>query len=125
PGAERVRLRHANDVVSMQDKPGQIMRRGRDTSMWSAVASVRAGDASACISCGNTGALMAVSMLVLRKAVGVTRPAIACLWPSLNPAGYNLMLDAGADIRADQNDLLTYALMGVAYAQIGLDVPQP
>jgi len=122
---DRVRIRHASGVVSMQDKPGQIMRRGRDTSMWSAVDSVRTGEASICVSCGNTGALMAVSMLVLRKAPGVTRPAIACLWPSLNPAGFNLMLDAGADIRADQNDLLTYALMGVAYARTGLGVARP
>lgn len=122
---DRVSILHAPDVVSMQDKPGQVMRRGRETSMWSAVESVRTGEAAICVSCGNTGALMAVSMLVLRKAPGVSRPAITCLWPSLNPAGYNLLLDAGADIRADQNDLLTYALMGVAYARIGLDIARP
>ncbi|MBW7921687.1 MAG: phosphate acyltransferase PlsX [Rubellimicrobium sp.] len=125
PWAGQVTIRHASGVVSMQDKPGQVMRRGRDTSMWSAVESVREGEAQVCISCGNTGALMAVSMLVLRKAAGVNRPAIACLWPSLNPGGYNLMLDAGADIRADEDDLLTYALMGVAYARIGLGVACP
>jgi len=125
PWAAQVELRHASGVVSMQDKPGQVMRRGRDSSMWSAVESVREGEAQVCISCGNTGALMAVSMLVLRKAQGVNRPAIACLWPSLNPGGYNLMLDAGADIRADQDDLLAYALMGVAYARIGLDIARP
>lgn len=125
PWAGRVTIRHASGVVSMQDKPGQVMRRGRDTSMWSAVESVREGKAQVCISCGNTGALMAVSMLALRKAEGVNRPAIACLWPSLNPGGFNLMLDAGADIRADADDLLTYALMGVAYARIGLDVARP
>ncbi|MCC7320391.1 MAG: phosphate acyltransferase PlsX [Rubellimicrobium sp.] len=123
--APRVGVVAAPAVVTMSDKPSQIMRRGRDTSMWSAIESVRDGRAAACISCGNTGALMAVSMLVLRKAEGVNRPAIAALWPSMNPGGFNVMLDAGADIRADQNDLLTYALMGVAYARTGLAIARP
>ena len=68
---------------------------------------------------------MAISMLRLRRVEGVNRPAIACLWPSRNPVGFNIMLDAGADIRADQDDLLTYALMGVSYARIGLDIARP
>jgi glycerol-3-phosphate acyltransferase PlsX len=93
--------------------------------MWSAIDAVRDGQAAVCISCGNTGGLMALSMLRLRKAEGVNRPAIACLWPSRNPAGFNVMLDAGADIRADQDDLLTYALMGAAYARNGLDIVRP
>jgi glycerol-3-phosphate acyltransferase PlsX len=68
---------------------------------------------------------MAISMLRLRKAEGVNRPAIACLWPSRNAAGFNVMLDAGADIRADQDDLLTYALMGASYARNGLNIARP
>ena len=123
--AERVEIRHAPDVVKMTDKPSQIMRRGKETSMWSAVEAVRSGEADVCVSCGNTGALMAVSMLRLRKAEGVNRPAIACLWPSRNPQGFNVMLDAGADIRADQDDLLTYALMGASYARNGLGIERP
>ena len=110
--SDRIDVRHAEDVVSMSDKPSQVMRHGKKTSMWSAVEAVRSGDASVCVSCGNTGALMAVSMIRLRKVDGVNRPAIACLWPSRNPGGFNVMLDVGADIRADQDDLLTYALMG-------------
>ncbi|KAG1667679.1 Phosphate acyltransferase [Nymphon striatum] len=106
----------APDIVTMSDKPSHVMRHGKSTSMWSAIESVRSKDASVCVSCGNTGALMAVSMIRLRKAEGVNRPAIACLWPSRNPAGFNVMLDAGADIRADEEDLLTYALMGASYA---------
>ena len=115
----------APDVVAMSDKPGNVMRHGKATSMWSAVESVRNGDASACVSCGNTGALMAISMLRLRKVEGVNRPAIACLWPSRNPAGFNVMLDAGADIRADQDDLLAYAMMGASYAHVGLNIARP
>jgi glycerol-3-phosphate acyltransferase PlsX len=101
------------------------MRNGKDTSMWSAIDAVREGEASVAVSCGNTGALMAVSMIRLRKIEGVNRPAIACLWPSANPSGFNVMLDVGADIRADAEDLLQYALMGASYARNGLDLPRP
>jgi len=121
----RIEVVDAPDVVAMSDKPSQVMRNGKSTSMWSAVDAVRDGRASVCVSCGNTGALMAVSMIRLRKVDGVNRPAIACLWPSRNPAGFNVMLDAGADIRADQDDLLTYALMGASYARNGLGLALP
>ena len=123
--ASSVTVIDAPDVVAMTDKPSQVMRHGKSTSMWSAIESVRNGDASVCVSCGNTGALMAVSMIRLRKAEGVNRPAIACLWPSRNAAGFNVMLDAGADIRADEEDLLTYALMGASYARNGLGLEKP
>ena len=122
---DAVTIVDAPDVVSMSDKPSHVMRHGKSTSMWSAIDSVRNKDASVCVSCGNTGALMAVAMIRLRKAEGVNRPAIACLWPSRNPAGFNVMLDAGADIRADEEDLLTYALMGASYARNGLGLQTP
>ncbi|MDF1854741.1 phosphate acyltransferase PlsX [Pseudooceanicola sp.] len=123
--SERVEVRDAAEVVTMDDKPGHVMRHGRNTSMWSALDSVRSGEATVCVSCGNTGALMALSMIRLRKLEGVNRPAIAILWPSSNPTGFNVMLDVGADIRADQNDLLQYALMGAAYARNGLQIDRP
>lgn len=121
----RATLQQASGIVTMDDKPSHVMRHGKDTSMWSAITAVRAGEASAAVSCGNTGALMAVSMLRLRRIEGVGRPAIACLWPSRNPSGFNVMLDVGADIRADQDDLLQYALMGASYARNGLQIAQP
>lgn len=121
----QVTIVDAPDVVAMTDKPSHVMRNGKTTSMWSAVEAVRDGRASVCVSCGNTGALMAVSMLRLRKVDGVNRPAIACLWPSRNPQRFNVMLDAGADIRADQDDLLAYALMGASYARNGLGIERP
>ena len=123
--ADRVTLRDAPDVVTMDDKPSQIVRRGKGTSMWSAIEAVRAGEADVVVSCGNTGGLMAMSMLRLRKVEGVNRPAIACLWPSRNRQGFNVMLDAGADIRADQDDLLIYALMGASYARNAFDLDRP
>ncbi len=116
---------HANDVVRMDDKPSHVMRHGKDTSMWSAITSVKDGHADACVSCGNTGALMAVSMIRLRKLAGVNRPAIAILWPSRGDAGNTVMLDMGADVKADSQDLLQYALMGTSYARNGFDLKRP
>ena len=123
--AGRVEIRDAADVVTMDDKPSQVMRSGKNTSMWSAVDSVRNGEADVCVSCGNTGALMMLSVVRLRKLPGVNRPAIAILWPSSNPQGFNIMLDVGADIRADERDLLQYALMGVSYARNGMELDRP
>lgn len=123
--AERCLLNDVRKSVSMGDKPSRVLRTGKDTSMWAALDSVRSGVADVAVSCGNTGALMALSMLRLRKAPGVNRPAIAVLWPSRTPGGYSVVLDVGADIRADAEDLLQYALMGAAYSQIGQDVAEP
>ena len=123
--AGRCEIRHAPRVVSMQDKPSQVMRHGEGTSMWSCVESVKSGEATVAVSCGNTGALMALSMIRLRKLPGVNRPAIACLWPSRNPGGFNLMLDVGADIRAEAADLLQFATMGASYARNGLHLERP
>ncbi|MBN9886598.1 phosphate acyltransferase PlsX [Salipiger abyssi] len=121
----RCEIRDAQGVVSMEDKPSHVMRNGQDTSMWSALDSVRNGEATVAVSCGNTGALMLLSMVRLRKLPGVNRPAIAVLWPSKNPQGFNVMLDVGADIRADAQDLLKYALMGASYARNGLALDRP
>jgi glycerol-3-phosphate acyltransferase PlsX len=123
--AERCDIRHADGVVTMDEKPSHVMRHGKGTSMWSTIEAVERGEAAAAVSCGNTGALMALSMVRLRRLPGVNRPAIACLWPSRNPTGFNVMLDVGADIRADERDLLQYALMGMSYARNGLGLDRP
>ena len=121
----RCDIRHAPRAVTMSDKPAQVMRNGAGTSMWSCIESVKQGEATVAVSCGNTGALMALSMIRLRRLPGVNRPAIACLWPSRNPGGFNLMLDVGADIKADAEDLLQFATMGASYARNGLGVELP
>lgn len=123
--AGRCEIHDAADVVSMDDKPSQIMRHGRNTSMWSALESVRSGEATVCVSCGNTGALMLMSVLRLRKLPGIYRPAIAVMWPSQNPQNFNIMLDGGADIRADAKDLMQYSLMGASYARNGFGLSRP
>ncbi|WP_374396170.1 phosphate acyltransferase PlsX [Tabrizicola sp.] len=123
--ASRVTLRHADRVVTMEDKPAQVMRHGQGTSMWSTIDAVKDGQAAAAVSCGNTGALMAVSMLRLRKLPGLNRPAIASLFPTPTPGKLNVMLDMGADVKADPTDLLQYAFMGASYARNGLAITRP
>ncbi len=121
----RCEVRATTEVVTMDDKPSQVVRTGKNTSMWSTIEAVRSGEASVAVSCGNTGALMAISMIRLRKLPGVNRPAIAVLYPSSNPQGFNVMLDVGADVRADPDDLLRYALMGMSYVRNGLNIDRP
>ncbi|WP_299483267.1 phosphate acyltransferase PlsX [Cypionkella sp.] len=123
--ADRVTLRHTDRVVTMNDKPSQVMRHGEGTSMWSCIDAVKNGEATVAVSCGNTGALMAVAMIRLRKLPGVNRPAIACMWPSRNPGGFNVMLDVGADIKAEAADLIQYAAMGASYARNGMKLTRP
>jgi phosphate acyltransferase len=125
PLSGRAEVRHADGVITMDDKPSKALRSAQGSSMWNAIESVRSGESSVVISCGNTGALMALAMLRLRRAPGVDRPAIAVLWPSRNQSGYNVMLDAGADVRADADDLLNYAVMGASYARHALGLSRP
>ncbi|NBE08508.1 phosphate acyltransferase PlsX [Paragemmobacter ruber] len=121
----RVTVRPTERVVSMQDKPSHVMRHGEGTSMWSCIESVKQGEATVAVSCGNTGALMAVAMIRLRRLPGINRPAIASLWPSRNPGGFNVMLDMGADVKAEAEDLVQFAMMGASYARNGLGLTRP
>ncbi|MBA3323928.1 MAG: phosphate acyltransferase PlsX [Rhodobacteraceae bacterium] len=125
PLAARTEIRHADGVIAMDEKPSRALRSGQGSSMWNALETIKTGESRVVISCGNTGALMALAMLVLRKAPGVNRPAIAVLWPSLNRSGYSVLLDAGADVRADAEDLLKFAVMGASYARNALELTRP
>ena len=106
-------IRHTESVVSMTDKPMHVLRRGRDTSMWGAIAAVKEGAADAILSCGNTGALMAVAKMQLEMIEGIDRPAISALWPT--PRGRSVVLDVGANVEADENQLVQFAIMGEAF----------
>jgi glycerol-3-phosphate acyltransferase PlsX len=103
------------DVVSMSAKPSSALRKAKGTSMWGAISSVKEGHAAAGISAGNTGALMAMSMLALRKMQGVHRPAMTAIWPTL--AGRTIVLDVGANLDADAEQLVEFAVMGESYAR--------
>jgi glycerol-3-phosphate acyltransferase PlsX len=118
-------IRHAAQVVSMSEKPSRALRDGRDSSMWRAIETVAHGEAKVAISSGNTGALMAMAIFILRKAPGIDRPAIAVNWPSRASHGYNTVLDMGADVRADPRNLLQYAVMGAEYAHLNFGIERP
>jgi glycerol-3-phosphate acyltransferase PlsX len=123
--AGRCELRHAAQVVSMSEKPSRALRDGRDSSMWRALETVARGEATVAVSCGNTGALMAMAIMVLRKAPGIDRPAIAVNWPARTAHGFNTVLDMGADVRAEPRNLLQYAVMGAEYARLSFGIERP
>ena len=112
---DRCTIMHHDDVVSMSEKPSAALRRAKTTSMWGAVQAVKAGRAGAAVSAGNTGALMAFAMMSLRKMEGVHRPAMTAIWPTIE--GRSVVLDVGANLDADSDQLVTFAIMGEAYAR--------
>ena len=109
----RSEIVHTEKSVAMDEKPGQALRRGKGSSMWNTIASVKSGDARVAISAGNTGALMAMSKLQLRMKEGVQRPAIAGVWP--RAGGQCIVLDIGANIDCDETQLTEFAVLGEAY----------
>ena len=117
-------LIHCDVSVKMDDKPSQALRQGRwKSSMWRAIDAVKNSEADAAVSAGNTGALMAMAKFCLRTLDGVERPAIAAIWPTLR--GESIVLDCGATIGADAQQLVDFAILGGAMARavIGVDVP--
>ena len=114
--ASRVEIHHAEQVVSMEDTPSEALRRKKRSSMRVAVELARSGEAQACVSAGNTGALMAISRLVLRMLPGIDRPAILVAMPTVKGASY--MLDLGANPVCTPTHLLQFAVMGSVIASI-------
>ena len=116
-------VRHTDESVTMEDKPSQVLRTGRRTSMWLAVDAVVKGEAAGVVSAGNTGALMAVSKFVLRMLPGIDRPAIAGLFPT--ERGETVMLDLGANVDCSATNLVQFAVMGEVFARAVLGLEQP
>ncbi|RVN26796.1 phosphate acyltransferase PlsX, partial [Sinorhizobium meliloti] len=111
-------------AVGMDEKPSQALRRGRGkSSMWKAIDAINADEADVVVSAGNTGALMAMSVFCLRTMQGIQRPAIAAIWPTLK--GESIVLDVGATIGADAQQLMDFALMGGAMARALFEVERP
>ena len=121
--AGRVAVRHSAEQVRMEDKPSLVLRRGRNTSMWRAIESVKNKEAEVAISAGNTGALMAMSMFQLGVLEGISRPAIAAVWPTKR--GQSVVLDVGANISCDADQLVDFAVMGEAFARAILGLERP
>lgn len=124
PNAAAVsRVAPAEKAISMEIKPSQALRQGRGSSLWNAVASVENGEAHAVVSAGNTGAFMAIAMFRLRMIEGVHRPALAASWPTMH--GVAAVLDVGANVQADAEQLVEFAIMGEAFHRAVHGVERP
>lgn len=121
--AGRVEVRHSDKVIAMDEKPAQAMRRGKGSSMWNAVEAIREGQAIAAVSSGNTGALMAISKLILRMRADLDRPALVASIPHAN--GVTTFLDVGANVDCDAERLVEFAIMGEAYHRAAHGVARP
>ncbi len=106
----RLRIVHASEIVEMDDSPALAMRNKKDSSMRVAVNQIKAGDADAVVSAGNTGALMAISRFVLKMLPGIERPAICGILPT--SIGHTRMLDLGANVDCGAEHLLQFGIMG-------------
>jgi phosphate acyltransferase len=121
---ERCEIHHTDVFIAMDAKPSQALRQGRGkSSMWQAIDAVRRGEAQAAVSAGNTGALMAMARFILKTLPGISRPAIAAIWPTLR--GESIVLDVGATIGADAKQLVEFAVMGEAMARCLFGVEKP
>jgi glycerol-3-phosphate acyltransferase PlsX len=121
--SDRVEVRHADKVVAMDEKPAQALRRSKGSSMWNAVEAIREGEAAAAVSSGNTGALMAISKLILRMAADLDRPALVAGIP--HPKGITTFLDVGANVDCDAERLVEFAIMGEAFHRAAHGVAHP
>ena len=114
---------HTDEIIDANEKPSVAVRKGRNSSMGMAIQYVKSGNADAIVSAGNTGALMAMAKLFLRPIEGINRPAIAAYFPTIT--GESCMLDLGANIDCDAKNLVQFAFMGQAFANIVMGVDNP
>jgi glycerol-3-phosphate acyltransferase PlsX len=116
-------LHHTDKLVAADEKPSTALRAGRGSSMRLAIDAVQAGEASGVVSAGNTGALMAMAKFVLKTLPGIDRPAIASFFPTLR--GESVMLDLGANLACDADNLVQFAIMGSVFARTVLGIQKP
>jgi glycerol-3-phosphate acyltransferase PlsX len=107
----KLRVLHASEVVAMDEPPAQAMRYKKDSSMRVAINLVKSGEAHACVSAGNTGALMAISRFVLKTIPGIDRPALATVLPN-SQGGFTYVLDLGANVDCTPEQLMQFGVMG-------------
>lgn len=117
-------FQHCDVAIAMDSKPSQALRQGRwKSSMWRSIEAVKTGEASVAVSAGNTGALMAMSKFCLRTMANIERPAIAAIWPTAR--GESIVLDVGATIGADAQQLIDFAILGGAMARALFGIKKP
>jgi phosphate acyltransferase len=120
----RLSVQHASQIVTMEDPPAQALRSKKDSSMRVAIDLVKQGRAKACVSAGNTGALMATARFVLKMIAGIDRPAICSALPALQ--GHTFMMDLGANVDCTSEHLYQFALMGSVLVKAidGIEAPR-
>ncbi len=118
-----VTIRHASQVVAMDELPSQALRRKKDSSVRVAMQMVKSGEAQALFTAGNTGATLAVATVVLRPLKGILRPAIAAIFPTFS--GRSVLLDVGANIECKSIQLFQFGIMGSVYAKYMLGTMKP
>lgn len=116
-------IHHAPHVVAMHDSPSVVLRRMKETSIKVAIDLAKEGEVSGVVSAGNSGAAMALAMVIFRKLEGVDRPAIATVHPSLK--GSTVLIDSGGNVDCRPSHLVQFALMGDAYAKAMLGRSEP
>lgn len=121
--SDRLSVVHASEVVAMDESPSQALRKKKDSSMRVAINLVSEGSASAAVSAGNTGALMATAKFVLKTLPGIDRPAIMTALP--NTRGHTHMLDLGANVDSSADHLFQFAVMGSVTAAAVDNVDKP
>jgi glycerol-3-phosphate acyltransferase PlsX len=123
PVSDRLSIHHAETILSMDAKPVAVLRRGRESSMWKAFELVAAGEAHACVSGGNTAAMMVVGVKLLGMLAGIQRPALMGYVPNIN--AYTGLLDLGANLDVSARQLVQFAVMGSVTAREieGIDNP--
>ena len=121
--AAKATVHHTDDVVTDDDKPAQALRTGRRSSMRLAIDAVAEGEADGIVSAGNTGALMAMAKFALKMLPGIDRPAMASYFPTQR--GESVMLDLGANVECDADNLVQFALMGEVFARTVLGLHEP
>ncbi|MDA7025897.1 phosphate acyltransferase PlsX [Bacillus sp. CLL-7-23] len=118
---ERIHIKHAEEVIEATDEPVRAVRRKKNSSMVLMATEVAEGRADACISAGNTGALMTAGLFVVGRIEGIERPALAPTLPTVSGDGF-LLLDVGANVDAKPEHLVQYAIMGAVYSEHVLGV---
>lgn len=121
---ERLTIVHTDEVIEATDEPVRAVKRKKNASMVLMAQAVKNGEADACISAGNTGALMTAGLFIVGRIDGIERPALAPTLPTLDGKGF-LMLDLGANVDAKPEHLLQYAIMGSIYAEKGRGINNP
>lgn len=123
--SHRWKIHHAADEVGMDESPGLALRQKKDSSMRVAINLVKAQEAQACVSAGNTGALVATSRFVLKTLPGIDRPAIIARFPTLSKEKEVRILDLGANVDSSADHLCQFAVMGSVFAQAVDNIPNP